>query len=403
MQQVSQTLIRLREKQRSPVWFYQPHIITFLLLLFSMWYCQYPYENDDLEVGKKIPVVVGYLDDWDGPHEVSLHYAKPYNAAKAEPITGATVYITDGQGNKYQLYEEDDSKGKYITEKGELTGVIGETYQLTILMPDGQRILSEPAVIPPAIEVDTGYYLDHFRWTEIASDVLGTPHVTTKMGSGVFAVLKNIPQGVSYYRVSCIPITENNKRTLDTLFTFFRSDSLRLGFQIWDHHHWYRVHKPFEPLQIGRLYASENYNREELTINAFRTQKNFPDYLAGKGKLYMLAWILPFRIHAISPDIYQFYENQIAQLDAPERIYDPIPSQLAGNLYIEGDRNQPVLGMFETSSGGRMNMVVEFLVWRAPGARLPNARMLPDTITLPRKSSYKRGGQMREIFFLDRQ
>ena len=398
MQQISQISTNLREKKRNKAWFFKPQIIVFILLFFSMWYCQYPYENDELEAGKKIPVVVGYLDNWDGPHEVSLHYAKPYNAAKAEPISGATVYITDGQGNNYQLHEEDEGKGKYITEKGKLTGAIGETYQLTILMPDGQRILSEPTIMPPAIEIDTGFLQEGYKWTEIESDVLGTPIVVPKIGTGVFAMVKNIPQGVAYYRVSCISITENVTRTLDTLFYFYRSDSLRLGFEIWDHHHWYRVHKPFEPLHIGRLFASENYTREELTINAFRTQQLFPDGLAGKGEIYMLAWILPFRIHAISPDIYQFYENQIAQLDAPERIYEPIPSQLAGNLYIEGDRDQPVLGVFETSSVGRMNMAVEFLVWRTRH-RLPMPRMLSDTISLPRKASYKYGGQMSEIFY----
>jgi hypothetical protein len=385
-------------KKQTSALFFSPRIIAFMLLLFSMMYCQYPYENDDLMAGKRIIVVEAYLDNWDGPHEVTIHYARPYNAAKAEPIQGANVYITDSRGNQYQYYEVNDEKGKYITEKGELTGVIGETYQLHVVMPDGQRILSEPSVIPPPIEVDTGFYLGSYRWKELVEDVSGTPIIANKLGQGVFAVIKNIPQGVAYYRISSEPIIENISRTLDTLFTYYEIDSLKREFAIWDHHHHYRVLKPTKALHIGRLVAGENYSREELTINAFRTERMSPDGIAVTGEHYKLIWIIPFRIHAITPELYQFYEDQIAQLDAPERIYDPIPRQLAGNLYLEADRNQPVLGMFETSSAGRMNMTLELLVWRTLyGSIIPI--MLPDTTTLPRKTSYKRGVRIGEIYW----
>jgi hypothetical protein len=371
-----------------------PGCIVFCVILFAMCQCQFPYENAELDARKKIPVVEGYLDNTDGPHVISMHYARPYNFDKPEHISGARVYITDGLGNQYHLHEE--GAGKYSTQKGQLTGVIGEVYQLNIEMPNGDRVLSHPAIIPQVlIEIDTLIFKDYTEWSEITRDATGTPFIVKKSGIGVFAVIRNIPEGVAYYRISPITIEHIARLKFDSSFSIDDGDSILIV--IIDKTHWDTIVRPDSPPMIGSLIANGNYTQEDLTLNVFKTKD------ANEGARYpgsdctsafcIKEWIIIARVHAISPEIYKFYEDQLAQLNAPDRIYDPIPGQLTGNLFIEGDPVKPVLGMFEVSSVNRKNMVIEVHDFFRPIMYVP--RMLPDTATFPRATKFKYGGKCK--------
>jgi hypothetical protein len=363
-----------------------------ILLSLVMLQCQYPYENDELDANKKIVVVDGYLDNSDGPHSIKLQYAKPFNSDKADVISGAEVYVTDRHGNRYEFPEND--KGKYSTLKGQLTGIIGEMYQLHIILPDGGHILSRPAVIPPAIEMDTVFLTEYSHWTEVIRNVSGTPVSVNKSGLEAFAAIKSTPNEVTYFRISSNYIEHNAWLEPDTSYLIFE-DNVLYNVDISSIHHWYTVSEPVSIPNIGCLLANANYAREDLSFNIFRTQDcNEGGRCPGSNQDYIREWIITVKVHAISPEIYQLYEDQLEQLNATERIYDPIPSQLSGNLYKEGAPEEPVLGMFEVSSVIKKFLVIEVHYYFE---YMYNTRILSDTTTLPQKSEYRYGGKLQTI------
>jgi hypothetical protein len=59
---------------------------------------------------------------------------------------------------------------------------------------------------------------------------------------------------------------------------------------------------------------------------------------------------LSVRLTSLNSGAYQYYVDVEEQLEAGSRLYDPIPTQLKGNLYWDEDATTDVLGYFEVSS-----------------------------------------------------
>jgi hypothetical protein len=374
-------------------------LVGFILIMIVLCKCQIPYEHDVLDAGQKIPVVEGYLNNTDGPHSISIYYARPYNSVKYDQVSGAVVYITDGNGNKFMLHEE--SPGKYSTLKGQLTGIIGETYLLNIELPGGEKIKSRPEILPDPIEIDSAYINYNYSWTEIVADASGKPVIVNRAGLGLFAVIRNIREGRAYYRISSKPI--EHYMALEPISNEIITDSLGDSFSlIHAHvHHWYSISNTVELPRIGRLIAGGNYSVDDLTNLAFRFI-NCDDGGRCPGdncdSCLVKEWIIPFQVYSISSAMYQLYEDQLSQLNAPDRIYDPIPRQITGNLFTEEDKERPVLGMFEVSALSRLNLAIEVTYFFNYDYLL---RTLPDTLTLPQKSGYRYGGVTNFLIPID--
>jgi hypothetical protein len=61
-------------------------------------------------------------------------------------------------------------------------------------------------------------------------------------------------------------------------------------------------------------------------------------------------WNVITHIYSISPEAYIYFESVAQQLDAGGRIFDPIPSQLRGNISCITDSSKIALGLFDVSS-----------------------------------------------------
>ena len=97
-------------------------------------------------------------------------------------------------------------------------------------------------------------------------------------------------------------------------------------------------------------------------------------------EFYHRQWIVFVNVFSMSPETYSFYHAQLAQLNAKDRIFDPIPNQIASNLYVLDNPDQLVLGNFEVSSLSRR--IFSIYVVESVGMRWYNYRYLPDTISV---------------------
>jgi hypothetical protein len=88
--------------------------------------------------------VDGYITDDPGPYVVTLThaFALESDASQSKPVKGARVVLYSDTGESEDMVEGDEI-GTYETG-GKIRGTIGNSYHITIQMPDGTTLESEP-------------------------------------------------------------------------------------------------------------------------------------------------------------------------------------------------------------------------------------------------------------------
>lgn len=123
-----------------------------LIILATITACEDVIEVDVPE-GKTRLVVEGMLTDREELQTVKLKYTAPYFSNQPTPAAqGATVHITDDQGQKITLLET--APGVY---QHEFAGVIGRSYQLHVETAEGEQYHSLHETMMPAPPIDTIY------------------------------------------------------------------------------------------------------------------------------------------------------------------------------------------------------------------------------------------------------
>lgn len=346
------------------------YIIWFAGIFTLILACQTPYINEDLDVNEQIPVVEGYLTTIDRPQRVKLYYARPYTESTTEDISEAHVTISDDNGSEIEL--EEYYPGEYRTEKGEFKGVIGCTYVLTIELPNGEILKSRPQLMPDTLGIDTVL----MRYTQIENierDGDGDYYTELQLGIGVYMRPNRSAVSRSYFKVGADYLSHRqeittvidssdidfgiiyNYNTLKDCFTYFQSTDLPM---------------------IGKVIPGINYDESDLEY-----MSHFIPHIAGDPiDPDFVQWIILADLYSTSTQLYEYNESILNQLNSPDRIYDPIPTQLVTNMYYVSDSTKTVLGFFEVSSLSRRY----FSVYRfeSHGAVSYQSRFLPDTLDL---------------------
>jgi hypothetical protein len=66
-----------------------------------------------------------------------------------------------------------------------------------------------------------------------------------------------------------------------------------------------------------------------------------------------IGWVIYCDVYSISPQTYLYYKKIQDFLTDDSKIFDPMPSQITGNIKCVSDTNKVVLGNFEVASGQR--------------------------------------------------
>jgi len=95
----------------------------------------------DLEGGDEQLVVDAWITNQSQPQEIRLRRTSPYFEASPSPAeSGATVIVSESNGNQY-IFTEDGNSGNYIwtPAAGEQLGTVGNGFQLDINLSDGKN------------------------------------------------------------------------------------------------------------------------------------------------------------------------------------------------------------------------------------------------------------------------
>lgn len=272
--------------------------------------CREPFEPEIENVQGGVLVVEGYLDSNGLKSELSLSRTAPISGVESIiPELGALVSLISDSGQLFKLTEQKD--GKYLFQQNIPEN---QSYRLEILLRNGEKYFSDP-MIPI-----------------ISPDILDAGYVRDEVGVEVFLT------------------TQGNEMADDFLWTFEETWIFRPVIRT---PYIYRnntkvVELRTEEEQISLCYKSE-VNSDLLleTSSRFKDQVVFRQTITeipqGDERL-MERYSILISQKAIDQQAVEFWETLKRNTDDIGSIFSPLPSVISGNLHLEGDEDQPVVG-----------------------------------------------------------
>ena len=316
------------------------YIIFLSALFLFISSCQEIYNPENLDSSKRIVVINGIITNKIEPYRVSIFYANAFNNNSKEPITGAKVYIKDDEDNSKLL--KDFGNGNYYSDTAEIIGTIGRKYFIHVELSDGSVYESIPEIMYAPPQVDS-MYAEIGKHDQVEYDSYGDIVITPYKGLDVKIDFNSTTKG--YYRVSSNVITQ-------------KSHIESTSFGSVDVFCWYNSNLNDFPdvvsaLPDGLKYVVRDHDMGFLAlVNGTDTRivnrvTYSPEQIAG--------WVVSTTVSTISADAYSYYQSVANQLEAANRIFDPVPSQIVGNIHCINNPSKIVLGLFEVSSNVLVN------------------------------------------------
>ena len=313
----------------SPIIFLLP--ILFSALLLPACQEEYRAELDNME---PLLVVNGLITDQPGTHTVTLSKTVKFQEDFIpEKVSGAMIRITGTDGSSVFLTEYE--AGTYRTPDA-FAGSIGESYTLHITTPEGEEYRSTPQEIIPPLSVDSvfgqlGQEVFYFN-----SHVSNNVYVSAIDGTNTFLKTSGGPEGAARYRF-------NTELYLQYIIIYPQGMAAETYDYCW-------VKRPILD-QVGTDIGNPNSLPHSTDKVAFiiRNRNDFIYYGIGP-QLYDMVRVLINKVYTLNEDSYLFHKAKNEQLGDEGRFFDPIASQIPGNIECLSDPSKKVLGLFEASS-----------------------------------------------------
>ena len=317
-------------------------LISFPLLIA----CQEVYNPDDIDADLQIPVIEGYIHDGPGPYKVELFWAAGFNDRGYTAIKDALVTISDNYGNTEILTEPGD--GRYFSDEGGIRGTAGRLYTLHVELPDGSIYESVPVLMQPADVIDTIYaeigakeFTSRNMYGDLLIDKVEGLHVYIDMNSKsterhFFRYSSRVvSQSQHFILVSYMPDTTNPFLVITEPVDVYCWNSWSLS----------------DIVNVKATITSNNeqvIKKHNLGFLPYIYNPSMQDSTTGPSR--PSGWIVTTTAYSISEDAYEYYNSIFTQLRAEERIFDPLPSQITGNIHCLSDTGKLVLGLFEAAT-----------------------------------------------------
>lgn len=290
-------------------------ILFWVSLLVASCIDPYPF---DPPLPENTLVVDGFITDQPGTVEVRLSTAARYGRASDVnnfnwPVTDATVRLMDDTGNAATFIHNDSFPGRYRTT--DIQGQVGRTYVLEVNW-EGKTYLSRPETMPPPVPLDTVY-------AELVADtIVNERGVEAEVCSYEVRVNVQDPAGEANhylwrYRYIHEMVTAVVATPGERCFVWKRAD-----------------------LQFG------------LTDDAFFDGSAILDFPIGKIPYHFWhpKYLIDVEQYSLTPEAYAYWKQIKQQQLNVGSIFDPPPSTLRGNVYLQDDTTQFAYGYFRASS-----------------------------------------------------
>lgn len=309
-----------------------------LVLLLFMAGCEDIYQPD-LENGEDFLVVDARIIAGGGESQVMIYKTKSFNEVERSypPVTTAEVSLVDTHGGVLPLSHAGGGKYQFT---GALTAT--ESYKL-VVQAEGERFESDFQQVPAPPSLDTVYVVPGEILVEGSKDE-ATGELRKEEGAWLYADISSKGEG-NYYRFTSRKVCQYSwliERGMFPPITMYAWLSL----------------KPWEIFNVAgpAEYSSSTDIRRHPLVFLERSYSVFvPD-----RPVFFLGWIYICHQYAISRDSYDFYKELNSLLSAEGKLFDPLYTQVRGNLTCTSDRGKVILGNFEISRVREYRFFVEY-------------------------------------------
>lgn len=319
-------------KHRSPTYFNRKTYWYFLIAMSAYWGCVDPFEP---EVGayEETLVVDGLFSNSTDPSTVTLSRSFSYNEETGAPIEKATVVIEDDQGERIQL--EETAPGVYQTDPAKNIGQIGRSYRLLVTTLAGNQFESEWELMKAAPPIEDLF----FGFEERIPD---DPDDNPIRGAQIYLNARDTENNTRYYRWEY-------EETYEYILLY--PPRIRVEFgpvpgggedQIFN--------IPPDEFEGLRCWKTENSTRIVIGTTENLTQdviERFPLHFVDNStsRLYLRYSIL-VKQYALNEAYYDHLRKVVDFNQTTGSLFDPIPSEIFGNIRSVDDKDIPVLGYF---------------------------------------------------------
>ncbi|MBN1143908.1 MAG: DUF4249 family protein [Bacteroidales bacterium] len=322
------------------------------LTIIVVWSCREPYKPD-IDTDQQVLVIDAFLTNYPGYNFVKLTLAVPYDSAGAYPaVSNATVYLTDNTDSVF--YFEETGAGYYEPVTFDFEGVINKSYILTVIAPDGNTYVSKPETLLPEMQpsnVYGGYYqAQHLRKNSFGQMVMETEDVCAL-----------------YFDYEGDTLTPRFRYNSSQLVEYYLIKELINFFCCW------QTHKDNNLRFTNEKYTSSSFNiyKQEVCITQPYSRIEVKDlcrdpddpgtwiYSDQNTEVYEYKRIAKINQYRLNNDSYNYYREVDEQSRAGGKIFDPVISQLKGNITCSNDASKLIFGFFEASTLSTMSYIIK--------------------------------------------
>jgi hypothetical protein len=320
---------------------YFKNICLIVLLGVSFIRCTEIYKPD-ISSDTQALIVEGLITDEAGPFTIKLSMAKPLQFDSVYSTTYivrfATLTVTDNESKTYELKES--TPGNYVMP-ATFKSKIGNIYKLHIKTKDGNSYESNPEkLLPPQT-------YDSIRGINATQDYINSKNEVQHVDGVDIRVDLFKSLSASDLVQSC-----RFKSNIIIQYSYVTMDYDSKAQKDITDYYWYHF-----GWGTYSLNAIENITDERSGTSNSLIKNHSVGFMPFKVSSYGLQIANPTIIYylrvsqyTMNNDSYLFYKKANNQLSASGKIFDPITSQLYGNMKCINDPSKKVFGLFEVSS-----------------------------------------------------
>lgn len=353
-------------------------LISILFISFGLLSCTEVY-TPDISVSKDLIYIDGGITNEPGPYKIILRYAAPYDQ-KAEflPVSGAVIRLVENNKTEYMFSET--SSGTYLTDEYGPRGVPGNSYKLIIETADGEIYESTEQVMPVAnqavisvyglLETRKIKYYNVYGEFVLQEEEVGTVYssvpsadanvyyrfktsLVLEIISGIIVFpntgnAKNLPlfmwQTYSHDDLSLLEVNNNISGISKYPLTYTKDD--KESFSQLKNKYFTAIKSDYDKRILDTVQVSVETDTGiyvyDSIVYGIPIALHQDDYYTG--------WILHISQYSITRDAYTFWTD-VRKLEETEgELFDPIATQLRGNMKCLTNANKPMFGLFEVAS-----------------------------------------------------
>lgn len=299
---------------------------------------------DEIELNsigyERLLVVDGNISDQSKTHEIFLSYTSPIDDNKdaSEPVTGATVWVEDDEGNRTNFTEH--NAGSYLSPIN-FAGTVGRSYALFISTTDGGEYQSSFQELKAAPEIDRIY--NRFAVKEYNQTA------ETIAGAQFFIDVENAGASTGFYRYEWTDVHQVIARYIKMY-----DAEIQPSGQF--------VIVPFDQ-DVRECYRESRFNEVIVatsTTNANGQLLELPIKFTPANTFDVTTmYSIEVTQRAISSEAFDYYRQIELFNESNGSLFDKQPGVIVGNVRSINSPDEKVLGLFEVSGSSSKRVFLE--------------------------------------------